>query len=69
MPAKIKFIKYFLLLFSVLGLSVTLFSTFIGNNDYTTEQKIILFLIFTAFFSIGPWLLYKFFSFMIKRNW
>jgi len=68
MSIKLKFIKYICLFFGVIGLSVTLFSTFFGDNSYTLEQKIIIAVIFTVFFTLVPWLLYKFLSFMDKRG-
>jgi|GEM_PF-1412207 len=68
MSIKLKFIKYMCLFFGVIGLFVTLFSTFFGDNDYTLAPKIVIAVMFTVFFTLGPWLLYKFFSFMDKTG-
>lgn len=66
MSKSLMFIKYFFLLFSLIGLGITLSSTF-GSNNYTIQQKLIMTVIFFTFFTAGPFLMYKLFSFVLKR--
>lgn len=60
------FVKYFFITLSILGLIITISSTYFGSgsNDYTIQQKLIKTAIFLVFGTLGPFLLYKFLKFM-----
>lgn len=68
MSKSLVIVKYFFISFSIIGLIVTLFSAFLGSNEYNLQQKLIISAIFLVFFTVGPFIMYKMFSLLLKRG-